>query len=251
MSTGRRWLMAGNWKMHHGPEAARVYFEEFMRLCPSHPARELLFFPPAVSLVAAAQGCDRRDDIDVGVQNLHWETHGAFTGETSAGMAREAGASWALVGHSERRQLFGESDDEARRKVEAAARDGLHVMLCVGESLDERRAGEAEGVVRRQLQAALGGGKPGVRLAIAYEPVWAIGTGETATPDDAAEMHRAIDAELARLMGEASSIPVLYGGSVKPANARELMERPEIDGVLVGGASLAAGDFAAICTAIP
>jgi triosephosphate isomerase (TIM) len=250
MSSERSWLLAGNWKMHHGPAATAAYFNAFLRLTPPHPSRELLLFPPTLALPAAAQASSARSDVAIGVQNLHWESQGAFTGEVSAHMAREAGARWALVGHSERRHLFGESDEETRLKLEAAAEAGLHPVLCVGETIAERRAGEAEAVVRRQLTAALAGGRPSTRLAVAYEPVWAIGTGETATPDDAAQMHRAIAAELRRLLGEAR-VPVLYGGSVKPDNARELLQRPEIDGVLVGGASLDPASFAEICKAVP
>jgi triosephosphate isomerase (TIM) len=250
MSTTRRWLLAGNWKMHLGPVEARAYLREFLERCPPHSSRELLFFPPSLSLAAAAEACKGRDDVGIGVQNLYWERKGAFTGEVSASMVRDAGASWALVGHSERRHLFGESEEDTRRKVEAAAAADLGVVLCVGETIEQRRAGQAEDVVRRQLSAALAGGAPSTRLAIAYEPVWAIGTGETATPEDAAEMHRVIGAEMEQLAG-GLRVPLLYGGSVKPGNAGELLARPEIDGVLVGGASLEPGDFAAICTSVP
>jgi triosephosphate isomerase len=212
-----------------------------------------VFFPPAVSLAAARSAVEGRSDIDFGVQNIYWEPKGAFTGETSAEMAVQAGAKLALVGHSERRHVFGETNDDTRRKVEAALRVGLAPMLCVGELLEEREAGRAVAVVEEQLQAVYAdlSEDEAARVAIAYEPVWAIGTGRTASPADAREMHAAVRDFLARrYRAELSGrVPVLYGGSVKPDNAAELLAQEGVDGVLVGGASLDPAGFARICAA--
>jgi triosephosphate isomerase len=210
----------------------------------------VLIFPPAVSLAAAvasgAQG------IHFGVQSIHWEASGAFTGEISAPLARAAGATHTLVGHSERRQLFGESDADVARKAGAALRHGLTPVVCVGETLAERRAGRVDEVILRQLDAALEGLGGGGDFLIAYEPVWAIGTGENATPQDAGEAHGTLRRRLGeRLGGRGEDIPLLYGGSVKADNAAALMEAPDVDGVLVGGASLDPGSFARILEAAP
>ncbi len=244
-------VIAGNWKMYKGPEATRAFFGEFLRTHESDGSRSVLFFPAAISLPAAVEAIGSRSEIAIGVQNIHWEKEGAFTGEISAGMAREAGASFALVGHSERRHIFGESDDDVRRKVAAALGAGLGVIACVGETLEERRAGRLEEVVLRQLEAALDGVPGGAHppLAIAYEPVWAIGTGETATPEDAASAHAVLRRCLSVRLEGAQGVPILYGGSVKPANAAELLSAPGVDGVLVGGASLDPAGFAEIAAA--
>jgi triosephosphate isomerase len=235
----RRLVFAANWKMHHGPAAARDFIARFAGQVSPAPGRALWFFPPASSIPAVAEALSERPDVRVGAQNVHWEAKGAFTGETSVAIAREAGASGALVGHSERRHVFGETDDEVRRKVAALLAAGLTPMLCVGEKLEQREAGETEAVVRRQLDAALAGlDAEGLgRIIIAYEPVWAIGTGRNATPADAAAVHRVIRADLAA-RGAAGRVPILYGGSVNPANALALLAEEELDGVLVGGASL-------------
>lgn len=240
-------VIAGNWKMHLGPEGTAAFFARLsLEAVPAD--RELIVFPPAVSL-AAAHGAPGRDErVQLGVQNIHWEPEGAFTGETSAPMAREAGARFALVGHSERRHVFGESDADVARKVEAARSHGLVPVVCVGETIAERRAGRVEEVILRQLDAVLAAlGREG-RSLIAYEPVWAIGTGETATPADASAAHGTLRARLAEAWGEAKAagVPLLYGGSVKPANAAELLSAPDVDGVLVGGASLDPASFVAI-----
>jgi triosephosphate isomerase (TIM) len=252
-------LIAGNWKMNHGPAETRAFFRN-LRVPGLPPRVQLLLFPPALSLAAARSeledGTADSPHVFLGVQNLHWEPAGALTGELSAEMARSAGASHALVGHSERRQLFGESNEETARKVEAAYRGGLTPVLCVGETLEERKKGSLAEVLHRQLDAVLGPEGLRTRIAagpfvLAYEPVWAIGTGETATPDDAAQAHGLLRAHLRERLGEPAShaIPILYGGSVKPGNARELLAASEVDGVLVGGASLEAESFAGIAAA--
>lgn len=233
----KRVILAANWKMHLGPAGARQFLGEF--LARHHPAegREVWLFPAAVALETVAAAVRGLPRIRVGAQNVHWEPKGAFTGEISVGMAKEAGASMALVGHSERRHVFGETVPDTRRKVEALLQADLSPLLCVGELLEERDAGETIAVVEAQL-AALEALSPDQLNAvpIAYEPVWAIGTGKTATPADAAEVHAAIRTWLAGR--GATDVRVLYGGSVKLDNVRALLGEPEIDGVLVGGASL-------------
>ncbi len=237
-----RTLFAANWKMHHGPAAARALVRAVLTRSKPEAGREMLFFPPAASLAAVAEEVKGRRDAAVGVQNVYWEPKGAFTGETSVGIAAEAGATWALVGHSERRHKFGETDEQTGRKVGAVVNAGLSAMLCVGELIEERRAGRTEEVVVRQLEAGLGAldAATTARVVIAYEPVWAIGTGVNATPADAAAVHRAIRAWLARRTPAATRATVLYGGSVSPQNAASLLAEEEIDGFLVGGASLEA-----------
>jgi triosephosphate isomerase len=221
------------------PREAEAYAERFLELTQPVDGRELLFFPSAVSLEATARAFGSRPDVRVGAQDVHWEPKGAFTGATSIPLARAAGASGALVGHSERRHVFGETEAETGRKTRALLAAGATPMLCVGEKLAEREAGETEQVVVRQLRAGLEGvaGADLARVIIAYEPVWAIGTGKNATPADAARVHQAIRIELAR-MGARDRMRVLYGGSVNKGNVLALMAEPEVDGVLVGGASL-------------
>lgn len=235
-------VVAGNWKMHHGPVATGRFFSRFRPVLEEGAVR-LVFFPPDVSLGTAIASARTRADF--GVQNIRWEVSGALTGEISADMAREAGAAAVLIGHSERRHVFGETDTEVDRKVGAAARAGLIPVVCVGELLEERRAGRLEEVLRRQLGAFAGtlAGVP--EFMVAYEPVWAIGTGETATPADASEAHGIVRDAL----GALGRAPVLYGGSVKPGNAAALMSAPDVDGVLVGGASLDPDVFARIAEA--
>ena len=235
-------IFAANWKMHLGPTGARAFLDRFLVEYRAAPGREVWFFAPAVSVapaVSAAIAVSAATAVRIGIQNVHWQPKGAFTGETSVAMAADAGATAALIGHSERRHVFGETDAETGLKVRAVLAGGMVPVLCVGETLDERERGDTLTVVRRQLEvlrgldaAALG------RLVIAYEPVWAIGTGRNATPRDAAEVHAAIRRALAELAAPADRLPVLYGGSVKPDNAAELVAEVEIDGVLVGGASL-------------
>ncbi len=232
-------LFAANWKMHLPPAETRAFARRFLPLARPVTGRTLWFFPTAASLEAAAQALGQRPDIRIGAQDVHWEPKGAFTGATSVPIAAGAGARGALVGHSERRHLFGETDEQTGKKVRAILAAGHVAFLCVGETLEEREAGKTEAVVLRQLRAGLEGvaGQAWSRVVVAYEPVWAIGTGRNATPADAASVHRAIRAELGRL-GASTPVPVLYGGSVNQGNALSLLAEPEIDGVLVGGASL-------------
>jgi triosephosphate isomerase (TIM) len=243
-------VIAGNWKMYKGPDAARNFCREFAQVAPAVD-RTLIIFPPALSLTAVRSALVDHG-IGVGVQNIHWEAEGAFTGETSARMAREAGAAYALVGHSERRHVFGETDQDTTRKVTAALAAGLIPVLCVGETIEERKAGRLDEVILRQLDAGLQdvASADFGRLMVAYEPVWAIGTGETATPEDAADAHGRLRARLRERMGDAGrGVPILYGGSVKPDNAAQLLAVDQVDGVLVGGASLDPRDFARIAMA--
>jgi triosephosphate isomerase len=235
----RSLVFAANWKMQVDPAEARTYAERFLGATKPVPGRSLWFFPPAVSIPSAARAFGGRSDIRVGAQDVHWEPKGAFTGATSIPLARGAGAVGALVGHSERRHVFGETEPETGKKVRALLASGLTPFLCVGEKLGEREGGRTEAVVLRQLRAGLEGVAPAdlARLVVAYEPVWAIGTGRNATPEDAARVHAVIRADLGR-MGVSARVPVLYGGSVNTGNALTLLAQPEIDGVLVGGASL-------------
>jgi triosephosphate isomerase len=221
--------------MYKGPREAAAFCRE-LRDAALPDDVDVVVCPPYVSLESAVQALA---DTEIGVfaQSCHWEREGAFTGEVSAPMLREVGVYGTLVGHSERRQWFGETDDSAAARVRAALEGGLHVIACVGETLAEREYGETEAVIRRQVGAL----EYDENLVIAYEPVWAIGTGRTATPAMAQEAHETIKSLL--------DVPVLYGGSVKPDNAAELLDQPAIDGALVGGASLDIDSFAAICRA--
>jgi triosephosphate isomerase len=243
-------IFAANWKMHLGPSGARAFLERFLAAYRPMDGREVWFFAPAVSVATAASAVSAASAVRVGIQNVHWEAKGAFTGETSVAMAAEAGATAALIGHSERRHVFGETDDETGRKTRAVLAGGLVPVLCVGETLAEREAGRTLDVVRQQLDVLRGlDAKALGTLVIAYEPVWAIGTGRNATPRDAAEVHGVIRDELAGLGARADRLPILYGGSVKPDNATELVAEAEIDGVLVGGASLDPSSWLAIVRA--
>jgi triosephosphate isomerase len=241
----RHLIYAANWKMNHGPAEARAFAEKFLGLMPPVTGRSLWFFPPAVSLGALCSALGGRSDIKVGAQNVHWESKGAFTGEISIPMAMEVGARVVLVGHSERRQLFGETDEQVARKARAGLRAGVTPLVCVGETLTERESGRTEQVVVRQLGPLLEAIQPAewTKVVLAYEPVWAIGTGKNATPDDAAQIHELIGMELKR-NGVTSRVPILYGGSVNKENVGLLLTRPQIDGVLVGGASLEAEGWA-------
>jgi triosephosphate isomerase len=242
-------IFAANWKMNHAPADAEAFVRQFLAHYPRAQDRTVIIFPPALSLHVVSAALRDRTDIKLGVQNIHWEDHGAFTGENSAAIARGAGARYALVGHSERRHLFGETEEQAGRKVAAAIRGGLTPVLCVGETLPQREAGDTVTVVLRQLRAGLAGAEPAqvASCVVAYEPVWAIGTGKTATPADASAVHVAIRQELHALAAERSSaIPILYGGSVNRGTAGALLAAPEVDGLLVGGASLDAEGWSAI-----
>jgi len=236
-------LFAANWKMHLGPDAARAYLDQFLAGYTPQPDRKIWFFPPAISLDTVSRRIAGRPDLLAGAQDVHWEPKGAFTGATSVSLAAEAGARAALVGHSERRHVFGETDADTARKVRAVLAGGLVPVLCVGETLAQREAGETLAVARRQLLAALDGLETDAlrRVVIAYEPVWAIGTGRNATPADAAQVHSEIRSWLT---GRGAASPmVLYGGSVNLKNIAELLAERELDGVLVGGASLDAATW--------
>jgi triosephosphate isomerase (TIM) len=225
-------LIAGNWKMFKGPAETRAFFQEF-----EPPAGvETVLCPPFASLAAAVES-----GRTIYAQNAHWEPSGAYTGEISPQMLVELGVQGTLVGHSERRQLFGETDASVARRARAALQAGLGVIACVGETLEQRESADTELVLKIQVEAIAYAAGDHERLVLAYEPVWAIGTGKTATPDQAREAHAFIKELLDR--------PVLYGGSVKPENAAELLSQPGVDGALVGGASLDPDTFAAICRA--
>jgi triosephosphate isomerase len=232
-------IYAANWKMNHGPAQARAFAEKFSSLTSLVPGRSLWFFPPAVSIHVLAETLPGRPDIRIGVQNVHWESKGAFTGEISIPMAMEAGARAVLAGHSERRQLFGETDEHVAKKAKVALNLGVTPLVCVGETLAERDGGRTEHVIVRQLGPVIEALEPAEwsRVVLAYEPVWAIGTGKNATPDDAAQVHELIRMELGR-HGVTARVPILYGGSVNTGNVLSLLARPQLDGVLVGGASL-------------
>ncbi len=242
-------VIAGNWKMNKGPHAARDFVAEFAARHAPDGKGTVILFPPAVSIATAADALSGRRDVHLGVQNIYFEKDGAFTGETSAGMARDAGARFALIGHSERRHVFGETDTEVRRKVAAALHAGLTPVICVGETLEQRKAGRLEEIITTQLMAAMQDLTADQTHAflVAYEPVWAIGTGVTATPKDAAEAHAVLRRLLKQKLGaESDVVPILYGGSVKPENAAELLLAEGIDGLLIGGASLDPEGFATI-----
>ena len=225
-------LIAGNWKMYKGPIEAAAFCRVLREV--DLGDAEVVVCPPYVSLEASVQVL-AGTEIGVFAQNCHWERDGAYTGEVSAAMLVELGVYGTLVGHSERRQHCGETDDTVARRTAAALEEGLHVIACVGETEAEREAGETEAVLRRQVSVL----EHDENLVIAYEPVWAIGTGKNATPEMAQEAHETIKSLL--------DVPVLYGGSVKPGNAAELLAQPAIDGALVGGASLDIESFASIC----
>jgi triosephosphate isomerase len=236
--------------MNLGPQDARAFLTTFLPDCTPAADRRLLFFPSAVSVAAVRECVAGRADIGVGVQNIYWEDKGAFTGEISAPMASQAGATYVLVGHSERRHVFGETDADTARKCAAAVRAGLTPVLCVGEKLEERERGETYSVVGRQLRAGLQHLTPEqiAAVLVAYEPVWAIGTGKTATPEDASAGHERLR-KILRELARGADIPVLYGGSVTPDNVAALIAAPAVDGVLVGGASLDPAKWAAIVSA--
>jgi triosephosphate isomerase len=228
-------LIAGNWKMYKGPEET-AHFCRQLREHGRPSDVEVVVCPPYVSLATAVQVL-AGTDVAVAAQNVHWDDEGAFTGEVSAPMLRELGVYGAIVGHSERRQHFGETDETVAKRARAALEAGLSVIACVGETEAEREAGETEEVLRRQVSVL----ERDENLVVAYEPVWAIGSGKTATPELAQAAHAFIKSLL--------DVPVLYGGSVKPDNAAELLAKPEVDGALVGGASLDVDSFLAICRA--
>jgi triosephosphate isomerase len=242
-------VIAGNWKMYKTVAETLHFFEKFRPLVEHAAHCEIVIAPPFPALAAAAEA-SRDSKIRIAAQNLHWEKEGAYTGEVSAGMIAGAGCSHVIIGHSERRQYFGETDEAVNRRIRAALAASLVPIVCVGERLEEREAGRTDAVLIQQLERGLAGltADGFSPILIAYEPVWAIGTGRTATPEIAAEAHRVIRSRIERQFGTtaAASVRILYGGSVKPDNIKGLMARPEIDGALVGGASLDAASMASI-----
>ena len=248
----KRPVLAANWKMNNGPTAARAFAEQFVAGYKSRSDRTVIIFPPAIALTTVAQIIGTREGVLIGVQNIHWAEKGAFTGEISAGMAKDAGANVVLVGHSERRHVFGETDAQCAKKCAAAAKEGLQFMLCVGETIQQREAGETERVVIRQLREGLEQTHNLIStpFAIAYEPVWAIGTGLTASASDASAIHTVLRSELRQMIGTAAeAIPILYGGSVNTSNAASLLAADEVDGLLVGGASVDVSSWLSIAQA--
>jgi len=244
MTAVRRPLVVGNWKMHKGVAETAAFVEGV--LAAGQPAGiEVVVCPPFTSLPHAAMLLTG-SSVGLGAQNVHWEDHGAFTGEVAAPMLRELGVGWVIVGHSERRALFGETDESALRRAERAQAHGLDVIFCIGETLAEREAGATFAVLERQT-AGLGALDP-ARLVVAYEPVWAIGTGRNATTEQAQEAHHELRRRFAGIFGAgpAERLRILYGGSLKPSNSGELFAQPDVDGGLIGGASLDVDSFCAI-----
>jgi len=241
-------ILAGNWKMHCGTAAEATALAGGLATRVGHRADRGVILAPPFTALAVARAAVEGTRIAVAAQNMHWADKGAFTGEVSHGMLRDLGVTHVILGHSERREIFGESDEVVRKKVETALANGLVPIVCVGETLAERDAGRTLEVVKRQVDAALRGlGKDaGERLIVAYEPVWAIGTGRVATREQAQEVHGEIRGLLQVLDLPAERIPILYGGSVKPDNVDGLMAEPDIDGALVGGASLEVEGFTRI-----
>lgn len=243
-------LIAGNWKMHKTPtETAELLSALVARLPATLSDREVVVAPPFTALETAARAL-RGSPIRLSAQNLHAETYGAFTGEVSGPMLKAVGCQYVIIGHSERRQYCGETDEQVAQKIKAAQRDGLTPIVCVGETLAERERGDMFAVISRQIRAGLTGQSvPAIAtLVLAYEPIWAIGTGKTASPEQAQEVHATIRQTLVELAGQSSAaaVRIVYGGSVKPDNVDGLLAQPDIDGALVGGASLQADSFARI-----
>jgi triosephosphate isomerase len=242
-------LIAGNWKMYKTSGESASFVKEFIPMVSGVKGVEIVLAPafPSIPLVASLTA---GSNVGVASQNVHFAAEGAYTGEISAGMVKDAGAGYAIIGHSERRLYFAETDENVGRKVKAVLAAGLVPILCLGETLDERESGKTFDVAGRQLRAGLAGVDPtqAPKVVVAYEPVWAIGTGRTATPAQAQEVHAFLRGVLSELLGRgaAEAVRILYGGSVKPENIAELMAQPDIDGALVGGASLKPGSFAGI-----
>ena len=253
MPDARKPLISGNWKMHHNHfEAIQTVQKLSYRLTPEdHEAVDVSVHPPFTDLRSIQTLLQSEDiPISLGAQHCHWEDKGAFTGEVSPSMLAKLDVTYVIVGHSERRELFGETDEMVNTKVKAILKQDMTPIMCVGETLDEREAGGTADKVASQVRAGLAGVTPEQvgGLVVAYEPIWAIGTGRTATPDDAQETCALVRTTVADVAGAdaAASVRIQYGGSVKPGNAAELMAQPDIDGALVGGASLDADDFARI-----
>jgi len=245
----RKKLIAANWKMYKTPDQARDFFRHFLPLVHGHDRDEILVCPTYLCIDAAITAA-KGSNVAIGAQDLYWEKEGAFTGEINAALLVAVGVTHVIIGHSERRQHFGETDDTVNLKLKSALEAGLVPIVCVGEVLEEREAGLTDDVLRRQCLRAFNkvSAKKAAGLVVAYEPAWAIGTGKTATPQIAASAHASIRAEAAESFGQefADKLRILYGGSVKPENVQALMSEEEIDGALVGGASLDPNAFAAI-----
>ncbi len=252
MNTNRRPIIAGNWKMYKTGAEGAALAKDLVAQVAGVTRPEIVVCPTFTSLFPVGQAI-AGSNVQLGAQNVHWEKEGAFTGEISAAMLRDLGVKYAVIGHSERRQFFGETNEGVNKRTKAALAAGLRPIVCVGESLAQREAGQTAQVVTDHVTAGLAGLSKDdiVSTVIAYEPVWAIGTGKTATPAQAQEVHKLIRDILGKLFGAtaAGQVRIQYGGSVKPDNAKELLSQPDIDGALVGGASLKAADFAAIVKA--
>jgi triosephosphate isomerase len=248
----RKALIAANWKMYKTPAESKAFVEAFLPLVASHARDEIALFPSPVLLPIVVPVC-KGSNVAVGAQNIHFAEEGAYTGETSVWQLKAVGGTHTLIGHSERRQYFAETDEIVNKKLHTALKHGIVPVVCIGEVLEEREAGMTASVLKRQVAGGFAGiaglaAEVIASIVIAYEPVWAIGTGRTATPEIAADAHRIIRAEIAKLFGSnvAAAMRILYGGSVKPDNITSLMAQEEIDGALVGGASLKADSFTAI-----
>jgi len=245
----RKALIAANWKMYKTPAEAKAFVEAFLPLVAGHYHDEIALFPSPVLLPTVTAACNA-SNVSVGAQNIHFAEEGAYTGETSVGQLLAVGGTHTLIGHSERRQYFAETDEIVNKKLHTALRHSVVPIVCVGEVLAEREANLTADVLKTQITGAFAGitAEAAGPIVIAYEPVWAIGTGKTATPEMAADAHRIIRAEVAKVLGAAvaAGIRILYGGSVKPDNATALISQEEIDGALVGGASLKPDSFTAI-----
>ena len=247
----RNFLIAGNWKMNCGPNETKELLASLEKQSGDISENvDVLVCPPTISLSSASEVLANFSECMLGAQNVHSEDNGAYTGEVSTTMLKEVGCKYVIVGHSERREYFGETDITVNAKVSKALQDSIKVIICVGESLSQRKKETYVRMVKKQVQAALNNIKPEKikDVVIAYEPIWAIGTGETATPDQAQEMHEMIRDTVAELYSdtEAEELQILYGGSMKPHNAQELLSQPDVDGGLIGGASLKADSFAEI-----
>jgi triosephosphate isomerase len=242
-------LMAGNWKMYKTAAETAAFFEKVKPLVAQSTHCEVVICPTFVNVPAAVEAA-KGTRVGIGGQNLYWAKEGAYTGEISGPMLKAAGAGWVIIGHSERRQYFGETNETVLKRTVAALEAGLKPIVCVGERLEERESNNTDSVLQEQFTQGIAGltAEQFAGIVIAYEPVWAIGTGKTATPDMAADAHRVVREAVRNKYGAdaASNIRILYGGSVKPDNVKSLMAQPEIDGALVGGASLEANSFASI-----
>ena len=248
----RKKIIAGNWKMNVKPSETAALIKAVAEATKDYSNVEIVCCTPAIDVPAAVEAA-KGTAVGVGTENCHWKESGAYTGEISTGMIVDAGCKYVITGHSERRQYFGETDETVNKRTTAAIKAGLTCMMCVGETLDEREADLVNEVIGRQLKVGLKGltAQDAAKLVIAYEPVWAIGTGKTATPEQAQQVHAFIRETLGKIFGEATAetIRIQYGGSMKPGNAAELLAQKDIDGGLIGGAALKAADFAGIISA--